>query len=102
MDPSFLWIRGPGSAGVIAQLQNIPVGILPRSANLTVAPAAVVDPTGVGVGATPIPGLYEFVSRSEAGLARIAVMTWINGQAVRPDVEIVRFTVAAGGFEFLL
>ena len=102
LDPAFLVIREAGgaapSAPVIAALGNIPVGNIAKAGTqLTLAPLHVTDPNGVAT----ITGLYQFQNRSEAGNARMALVTWAAMLPVPIPLEILRFATDPNGLEWL-
>ena len=100
LDPAFLLIRAADGtaapAGAIAALNNIPVGAIGRSAELSQAPAALVPPGG----RPTIPGLYQFADSDEAGIARACLVTWAASQMPAVQLDLMRFATSAAGMDW--
>ena len=98
-DPVFLFIRGANGgappAGIANVLMALPVSAGGNNGRLTAAPVFPIRrPAPAPGGAVapvqvPIPDLYQFANRQDAGIARSALVAWAA-------------TTAAGNLDFLL
>lgn len=105
-DPAFLFIRGanggPPPPGIAKVLNTLPIAAGGTDGRLTAAPVFPIrrpPPAPVGGVAppvqAPIPNLYQFANRQDAGIARAALIVWA-ATTVAGNLDFLRMIAPQG------